>query len=67
MDFTSMSDDEVLSLRNEVNAEADKRLAALTLRNDTKDLALKAKELGRNRDEVDAIVASVVDEVFPQE
>lgn len=64
MDFSNMSNEEVLSLRNEVNAEANKRIAAITLRDQTRDLAIKAKDLGRSQEEVGAIVESVVSEVF---
>lgn len=66
MDFTNMSNEEVFDLRNEVNAEADRRITAITLRDQTRDLAIKAKELGRSQEEVDAIVESVVSEVFSE-
>jgi hypothetical protein len=67
VDFSTMSDEDVLTLRNQVNIEADRRLAAMSLLNDTRDLALKAKDLGRTKEEVEQIVGSVVTDVFAPE
>ena len=65
MDFTSMTNEDVFSLRDEVNAEAERRTQVAVLRSQAKELARRAKAAGRERDEVAAIVDSVMGEVFP--
>ena len=66
MDFTEMTDEEVLALRNEVNTEADRRLAALTLRNDALDLAKKAKGLGRTPEELQVLAQDAITAAYSE-
>lgn len=67
IDWEALTDDQVIAFHSEVAQIADRRMSALALRNDTRDLAHKAKDLGRTPEQVSEIITDVMTEVFAPE